>query len=72
MKNKFKKGIMTAKEKAKAKELVDKFLQADYTDLSLNGAKQCAKIVVEEISVIVYHEHLEDFWEQVKQEIEEL
>lgn len=62
---------MTTKAKEKAKELVDKFLSIQHSK-SKKEAKQCAKIVVDEVSAIVYHEHLEDFWEQVKKEIDKL
>ena len=33
----------------KAKELTDKYMNADYTDISIHGAKQCALICVDEI-----------------------
>ena len=72
------------KARAKAQELVDKFLSIQDSQAKEGGglmfkeeAKQCAKIVVDEIlnsrkkhlvqSIIFY-----EFWEEVKQEIEKL
>ena len=75
--------IMTPKEKAE--ELVDKFIEhtrvfhevlgwEDYID----SAKQCALIAVDEIAKCTKYEEqkfdndrfAEDFWQEVKQEIE--
>ena len=59
------------KQKEKAKELVDRFMDADYTDISIHGAKQCALITCEEL----WEECADDkdkYWEGVKSEIEKL
>jgi hypothetical protein len=77
---------MTPKEKAK--ELYDKYLDIDgfgyyrdkdsfmYWSTSVIGkqAKQCALIAVDEIINLVKHIDVdsEDYWEEVKQEIEKL
>jgi len=67
---------MTPKEKAK--ELVDKYLNADYMQLSIYVAKECALIAVDEIIdaiLIIYDydfESLNKYWQDVKQEIEKL
>ena len=70
---------MTAKEKAE--ELVERFLDADYSDLSIHGTKQCALICVDEILKALYEV---EYWErdsaikickhykEVKQEINKL
>ena len=73
---------MTPKEKAK--ELVDKFLRVEdnttfywcpYFDERLKDddvlphAKQCALIAVDEILICCIGSH-EDYWQEVKQEIE--
>ena len=36
------------KEKQKAVELIEKYLDADYLDASIHGAKSCALICVQE------------------------
>jgi hypothetical protein len=63
---------MTPKEKAI--ELIDKYSNADYTDISFSGAKQCALICCDEVL-----EHLQlhdivmiDYWDRVKLELEKL
>jgi hypothetical protein len=68
---------MTTKEKAQ--ELVDKFLQFTPVEFEYEYAKQCALIAVDEamysLSVIPYGmEYLSkiDYWEEVKQEINNL
>lgn len=66
---------MTPKDKAQ--ELVDKF-GFSFSGIVFNDenfetlGKQCALIAVDEILAIVYLEHQEEYWEQVKQEIEKL
>ena len=64
---------MTPKEKAK--ELVEKMAIYHWTDVcDYEGAKQCALIAVDEI--LKRNEpiqgHFWDYWEQVKQEINNL
>ena len=73
---------MTPKEKAE--ELVDKFILnvLDYDGSGLNGfkAKQCASIAVDEIIKAIDFDWMEvqnleqqhRYWEEVKQEIENL
>ena len=67
---------MTPKEKAQ--DLIDEFLNADYTDISYDGAQQCALIAVDEIinylldSDWALVNNKAKFWEDVKQEIEKL
>jgi len=75
---------MTAKEKAK--ELFDKMFYAKsedgYHSVNSYRAKQCALIAVDEIMYnnlmeypqhsIIYAPHKNDYWQQVKQEIEKL
>ena len=68
---------MTPKEKAK--ELVNKFLQYTPVEFEYEYAKQCALIAVDEVmyslSVMPYGmEYLSkiDYWEEVKQEINNL
>lgn len=70
-------------QKQKAIELTDKFLNADYTDNSIFGAKQCALIAVDEIinsspsapilsdagSFVNDIEESTEWWKEVKQEI---
>ena len=76
----------------KAQELVDKYINASFnckdcnmpfcdikcTQLSLNEAKQCALIAVDEIiEAIDWHEFEHpnkefDYWQEVKEEIEKL
>ena len=61
------------KAKDKAKELVDRFRIGDRNMKS--KAKQCALICVDEILEIksVYHSiELDNYWQEVKQEIEKL
>ena len=61
------------KAKDKAEELVDKFVE--YTpaeeEYEYPYAKQCALIAVDEILLNCY-EVMKPFWEEVKQEIENL
>ena len=70
-------------QKEKAIELIDKLLNADYTDNSFFGAKECALIVVDEIinsspsapilsnagSFVNDIEESTEWWKEVKQEI---
>ena len=65
---------MTPKEKAK--ELIQRYISIR-RDINLSDAKQCALIAVDEIldAIKNFHYGLEylnqrDFWEEVKQEIE--
>ena len=66
--------------KEKAKELVDKMYMIDDPignyPMCFDTAKQCALIAVDEIINSVDNEHVSDiyneFWENVKQEIEQL
>ena len=64
---------MTAKEKAI--ELVDNFRLnvLDYEGCGINEhkAKQCALIAVDEILICCIGSH-EDYWQEVKEEIEKL
>ena len=63
---------MTAKEKAR--ELFDRF-KKNNKDTIFN-AKKCALIAVEEIlnndGFTKFDDHLTDYWQQVKREIEKL
>ena len=69
---------MTPKEKAK--ELVDKMSSIDelFGDIGVHEAKQCALIAVDEIMKAVGWEEMElgvdrdNYWLEVKQEIEKL
>ena len=70
---------MTPKEKAK--ELYNKFLNPSgdtylYGMLEHESAKECALIAVDEILDMVKHTPIEfietDYWQEVKQEIENL
>jgi hypothetical protein len=77
---------MTPQEKAlqlcqKFGYLGIKWEQAEYTTLSLENAKECALIAVEEILFELYHIAYDDddyrewkmkYWQEVKQEIEKL
>ena len=57
----------------KAKELIDKYLNADYTDVNINGAKQCALIAQQNLLQKLKELNIKDsFEEQVKEEIEKL
>jgi len=65
---------MTPKEKAN--ELRDKYMNVRW-DIGLDDAKQCALIAVDEIlEVIIFNKYddkywcEEEYWEEVKQEIE--
>jgi hypothetical protein len=64
--------MMTPKEKAK--ELVDKFMPHSNGNSNNNEAKQCALIAVDEIlnnNKILFEDVLNDqYWQEVKQEIE--
>lgn len=69
---------MNAQEKAR--ELVDRFLNANYTDISLHGAKQCAFIAVDlhlnelsKMKLIFSDRQIHNkLWQEVRQEIEKL
>jgi hypothetical protein len=74
---------MTPKEKAL--QLIDKFENYSFIDIdkrisSFNSAKQCALIAVDEIRNILSMPNIpkyypivtDEYWEQVKQEIEKL
>ena len=67
---------MTPKEKAE--ELVDKFYKINegVNLIYFEEAKQCALIAVDEILDMVKHTPIEfietDYWQEVKQEINEL
>jgi hypothetical protein len=68
---------MNAKEKAK--ELTDKMwiYSMPNANGSWNNAKQCALICVDEILIIMNEEYLSgaikiNYWQEVKQEIEQL
>jgi hypothetical protein len=60
---------MTPKEKAQ--NLIDEFLNADYTDINYDGAIQCALIAVDEILQLCWNGNLkaQQYWQEVKQEI---
>ena len=74
--------------KEKAEELVEMFMNirkqklADYSIIYHPTAKQCALIAVDEIMYnnlmeypqhsMIYAPHKNDYWQQVKQEIEQL
>jgi len=58
----------------KAKELTDKYMNADYTDIGIHGAKQCALICVDEIlndNPNIYDSDRlnHNYWKNVKKEI---
>ena len=65
---------MTPKEKAI--ELVQKYFKANHQPYGFKDAKQCALIAVDEILDMVKHTPIEfietDYWQEVKQEIENL
>ena len=63
---------MTPREKAK--ELVDKYLMNTPVGFHIDDAKECALIAVDEIINLVKHIDVdsEDYWEEVKQEINNL
>ncbi len=65
---------MTPKEKAE--ELVDKMYQHQWRKdtVEFRNAKRCALIAVDEIIDLVKHIDVdsEDYWNEVKQEIEKL
>ena len=63
---------MTPKEKAE--ELVDKFLQYTPADSEFEYpyAIQCALIAVEQILEIIFSDYDWQYWNEVKQEIENL
>tara|TARA_R110000851_G_scaffold318152_1_gene481872 strand:- start:40 stop:249 length:210 start_codon:yes stop_codon:yes gene_type:complete len=66
--------------KDKAKELVERFKYrtirgTEFETMSISLAKQCALICVDEILEIksVYHSiELDNYWQEVKQEIENI
>lgn len=61
--------------KDKAEELVRKMCLNDCTIKNIDKAKQCALIAVDEILIadmFMMTEEQEQFWEEVKQEIEKL
>jgi hypothetical protein len=65
---------MTPKDKAL--ELVQKYFKANHQPYGFKDAKQCALIAVDEILDMVKHTPIEfietDYWQEVKQEIENL
>ena len=65
---------MTPKEKAE--ELVGKYLAIQFGDFPTTDAKQCALIVVDEILILITAidgtEYWQNYYEEVKQEIEKL
>jgi hypothetical protein len=68
---------MTPKEKAE--ELINKFHKFTYTAVHANktsgeyaDAIKCSLIAVDEILKLVYTIKMEQYWEQVKKEIEKL
>jgi hypothetical protein len=60
---------MTPKEKAQ--DLIDEFLNANYTVINCDGAIQCALIAVDEVLQLCWNGNLKakEYWEEVKQEI---
>jgi transposase-like protein len=60
---------MTPKEKAK--ELVDRYVEIIYPIINTTKVKQCTLIAVDEILKAVDGKY-EEYWQQVKQEIEKL
>jgi len=73
--------------KQKAQELIDKYLKASFnckdcdmpycdmkcTSLNIREAKQCALIAVDEILSVVWYVPVDtEYWQEVKQEIENL
>ena len=68
---------MTPKEKAlqlcqKFGYLGIKWEQAEYTTLSLENAKECALIAVDEIISAIGFSSNDEYWVDVKKEIEKL
>ena len=68
---------MTPREKAlqlcqKFGYLGIKWEQAEYTTLSLENAKECALIAVDEIIKAIGVSITDEYWQQVKHEIEKL
>ena len=71
---------MTPTPKEKAKELVDKYLDANHTiedwkidiNIDFELAKQCALIAVDELINEAVYEKQYNYWQEVKQEIERL
>lgn len=63
---------MTPKDKAK--DLVDKYLDIDskYEYLSYSMAKQCALIAVDTVLWMASHYATIEYWNEVKQEIQEI
>ena len=65
---------MTPKEKAE--ELLGKYLAIQFGDFPTTDAKQCALIVVDEILILITAidgtEYWQNYYEEVKQEIEKL
>lgn len=63
---------MTPKEKAI--QIVNTYKIANYPKLDIDECKKCALIAVDEIQQAVMHldDDSEDFWFEVKQEIEKL
>jgi hypothetical protein len=59
--------------KEKAADLFSKFLDSNNMIFNIEGAKECALIVVDEIlknNLILFEDALNDkYWEEVKQEI---
>ena len=61
---------MTPQEKAK--ELVCKYLEPNGIVFGLDIAKQCALIAVDEILSAIGFSVMDEYWIEVKQEIEKL
>jgi hypothetical protein len=65
---------MTPKEKAK--DLVSRFIESDNMVFNIEGAKQCALIAVDEIinkdNAFIQTNLQNTYWQEVKQEIENL
>ena len=63
---------MTPKEKAK--ELVEKYFDevVGDCDLGWSRAKKCALIAVDELKLNAHNNYMDNYWQQVKQEIEKL
>jgi len=62
--------------KEKAKELVNKMKFATdefgYININVNRHKQCALIAVDELLLLVTYQPTIDYWNEVKQEINNL
>lgn len=62
--------------KTKAADLISRFLKSDKMVFNIEGAKECALIVVDEIfnndNAFIQTKLQNKYWEEVKQEIEKL